>query len=265
MITSNSNNLIKMVSSLQNKKGRLEHKLYIAEGLHLVQEAVNAQVRIDRYFWTSRLTLTKEGDILLQNLQRGNYEGYEVSEAVFSKISETEHPQGILATVSIPPEPIFKLSGFRLGLVVDGLQDPGNVGTIIRTASAANLDVVLFTSGAADPFQGKVVRASMGGIFYQKIYRNLTPEMILREAEKAGVRVVAGDPGATLNYFECDFLSPTLLIVGNEGRGLTEVWENNYIQKVLIPQPGRAESLNVSVSAGILIYEAIRQRIINHL
>jgi TrmH family RNA methyltransferase len=264
LITSNANNLIKMVCSLRHKKGRQEHKLYIAEGIHPVQEAIKALVEIDRFFWTSRLTLSSEGEILLQNLRK-NYEGYEVSESVFAKLSETEHPQGVLVTIPIPHEPVLKLADVSLGLVVDGLQDPGNVGTIIRTASAANLDGLLFTPGACDPFQGKVVRASMGGIFYQKILESLTPEFIISEAKKAGVQIVAGDPNVRFNYFECNLLSPTLLIVGNEGRGLTPAWEDNYIKKVFIPQPGRAESLNVAVSAGILIYEAIRQRITNHL
>lgn len=264
LITSSSNSLIKIVSSLHHKKGRQEHKLYIVEGIHPVQEAIKARVKINHFFWTNRLTFSDEGKILLQNLQ-SNYEGYEVNEAVFSKISETDHPQGILATVAIPMEPFLELADFSLGLVVDGLQDPGNVGTIIRTAWAGNLDGLLFTPQTADPYQGKVVRASVGGIFYQKIYRDLTPEEIILRSKKAGIQIVAGDPNAGLNCFECNFLLPTLIIVGNEGRGLAETWGNNYIKKVLIPQPGRAESLNVSISAGILIYEAIRQRIINHL
>lgn len=260
MITSISNQYVKLVSNLHHKKGRSEHKLYLAEGIHLVTEALKANAAIQYYFWTEKLAQAAEGRELLRQLAQ-KAQGFAVSEPVFAKLSETETPQGILAAVKIPSEPVLELKNVRLGLILDGLQDPGNVGTIIRTAWAGGLDCLILTSKTADPYQGKVVRSSMGGIFYQKIYRNVTPETIAVAARQAGVQIIAGFPGAVRSYFSVNMVSPTLLLVGNEGRGVAAEWDAYPVEKVFIPQPGNAESLNVSVSAGILIYEAIRQRL----
>lgn len=253
--------MVKMVTSLHHKKGRLEQKLYIAEGIHLVTEALKVGAPIRQFFWTGKLNSNPEGKSLLEILTP-QYSGFEVTEAVFSKMSETESPQGILALIDLPEgESILQLENFKLGLIIDGLQDPGNVGTIIRTAWAAGLDGLFFTVGSADPYQGKVVRASMGGIFNQKIYPNQQTEALARAAKNNQIQIVAGYPDAKQPYFESDFKVPTLLLVGNEGKGVMEEWNNHPIQKVHIPQPGHAESLNVSISAGILIFEAIRQRL----
>lgn len=259
MITSVSNDLVKMTVSLHHKKGRQEQNLYLAEGIHLVQEALRAGVRICRYFWTQKLCSTPEGQLLLKTLE-SHYEGYQVSETVFGKISETENPQGILAVIAIPENPGMNLNGVKLGLIVDGLQDPGNVGTIIRTAWAGGLDGLIFTPQTADPFQGKAVRASQGGVFSQRIYRNIVPDAIAGQAKQAGIQIVAGDPAAEQNIFEINLLPPTLFLVGHEGQGITSIWRDLPVRWVKIPQPGRAESLNVAVAAGILIYEAVRQR-----
>jgi TrmH family RNA methyltransferase len=259
LITSNTNHLIKMVSSLHHKKGRQEQKLYLAEGIHLVQEALKSGAPVRYFFWSAKLTNSIEGVQLLESL-KSKYEGYEVQEAIFPKICETENPQGILAVIRLPEEQLVDLTHLKLGIVIDGLQDPGNVGTIIRTAWASALNGLLFTPDTVDPYQGKVVRASQGGIFQPGIYRGLTPEHIVAEAKKYQIQIVAGDANASQVYYEWDFTPPTLILVGNEGRGLQDKWEKFSISKIKIPQPGHAESLNVAVSAGILIYEAIRQR-----
>lgn len=260
VISSNSNNLVKMVMSLHHKKGRLEHKLYIAEGIHLVSEALKAEAPIRQFYWTQKINTHPEGKALLR-MMLSLYEGIEVTEAVFAKLSETESPQGILALIEFPAESDFKQLDLKLGLIIDGLQDPGNVGTIIRTAWAAGLEGLFFTPGSADPYQGKVVRATMGGIFHQRIYRNLEPEEIAQTAIEKQIQIIAGFPEAKKVYFDCDFSIPTLFLVGNEGKGVSAEWDKYPIQKVHIPQPGNAESLNVSVSAGILVFEAIRQRL----
>ncbi|HOJ76787.1 MAG TPA: RNA methyltransferase [Bacillota bacterium] len=259
MITSLANDLIKMVNSLKQRKGRLQENLYIAEGIHLLEEAINSGVTITKFFWTQKLLKNEEGRDLFERLS-DKISGIEVSEQVFAKISETENPQGILGLIEIPSENTIDYQTIQLGLVLDGVQDPGNVGTIIRTAWAAGVDCLMLTNGAADPYQGKVVRSSMGGVFYQKIYRDLEPQTIARQAKEHGVQIIAGFPAASQCYFDVDLTVPTLILVGNEGRGVSQAWEYESIQKIHIPQPGQAESLNVSVSAGILIYEAIRQR-----
>jgi TrmH family RNA methyltransferase len=263
MITSLTNSMVKTVTSLHQKKGRQELQLYLAEGIHLVAEALKAGAPIRRFFWSSRLTATPEGANLLKELQL-RFTGDEVNEAVMGKICETENPQGIVVTIALSENPVWDPAGWRLGLIIDGLQDPGNVGTIIRTAWAAGVDGLLLTPGSADPYQGKVVRASQGGVFYQRIFRDLTPELIMERirAHRTSIQIVAGEPEAVQNVFEINLQSPTIFLVGNEGNGLQPAWEKFFLKKVKIPQPGGAESLNVSVATGILIYESIRQRLL---
>lgn len=261
MITSVSNDLIKLVRTLHHKKGRLQENLFLAEGIHLVQEGIKSGFKIQHFFWTEKLTKTSDGKELLASLN-ADYQGFEVSEAVMAKISETENPQGIIATIAIPNQAnLSDITDLKLGLIVDGLQDPGNVGAIIRTAWAFGCDGLFFTSGAADPYQGKVVRASMGGIFYQRICRNLEPQIIFEWSHRMGIQIIAGDPKATELCFQSNLAGASLILIGNEGRGLNPEWDNYPITKTLIPQPGGAESLNASISAGILLYEALRQRL----
>ena len=260
MITSVSNNLIKLVRTLHYKKGRLRENLLLAEGIHLVQEGLRSGSQIKHFFWTEKLTKTLEGKKLLTSLS-ADFQGFEVSENVLAKISETENPQGIIATIVIPSQKsLLDFTDFKLGLIIDGLQDPGNVGAIIRTAWASGCDGLIFTPGTADPYQGKVVRASMGGIFYQPVCLDQTPQAIFEWSGRMGIRIIAGDPKARRFCFQSDLSGASLILIGNEGRGLNPEWGHYPITKVLIPQPGGAESLNASVSAGILLYEALRQR-----
>lgn len=260
MITSVSNDLIKLVTTLHHKKGRLQENLFLAEGIHLVQEGLKAGSQIKHFFWSEKLTRTPEGKELLEILSL-NHRGFEVSEPVLAKICETENPQGIVATIVIPTQTdLLEFTDFKLGLILDGLQDPGNVGAIIRTTWAAGCDGLFLTPSTADPYQGKVVRASMGGIFHQRIYRSLEPHVISEWSERMGIQIVAGDPKATKFCFQSNLTLPSLIIIGNEGNGLNPDWMNLPIAKVLIPQPGGAESLNASISAAILLYEALRQR-----
>ncbi len=262
MITSISNDLIKLVRTLHHKKGRLQENLFLAEGVHLVQEGMNSGFKVVHFFWTKKLTKTSEGRKLLEALN-ADYQGFEVSDGVLAKISETENPQGIIATIAIPNQTkLSDFTDFKLGLIIDGLQDPGNVGAIIRTAWAFRCDGLFFTVGAADPYQGKVVRASMGGIFHQRICRNLEPEIIFQWSSRMGIQIVAGDLKATELCYQSNLAGPSLILIGNEARGLNPEWVNYPITKTLIPQPGGAESLNASISAGILLYEALRQRLI---
>ena len=260
-ITSISNDLVKMASGLHHKKGRLEQNLYLAEGIHLVQEAYKSGAHIRKIFWSERLLATDEGRELLRTLQE-RFEEVAVGDAVFEKIAETENPQGIVATIELPKDQAPDWNRIHLGLIIDGLQDPGNLGTIIRTAWAAGLDGLFLTSETADPYQGKAVRASMGGIFRQSIYRNFEPEWLIHHARQAGIQIIAADPQAGMELFQCDLQIPTLFIVGNEGRGLNPVWEDFSLKRLKIPQRGKAESLNVAVATGILIYEALRQRLV---
>ncbi|HHW12440.1 MAG TPA: RNA methyltransferase [Firmicutes bacterium] len=261
VLTSRDNPLIKTVISLQRRNGRKKHRLFLAEGPHLLEEALRSSFKV-------RNVLVKEGTIcpgaLGELIQAKGVSVTQVSARLFPVLTETETPQDVLAVVEQPPE----TEGFPAvgkdfcALVLHQLQDPGNLGTIIRTAWAAGLANLFLTPGTVDPYGGKVVRSSQGGIFHLNLYfRPLAS--ILEWACTNGVKVWAGDPRGDKLYFEQDLTGPTIFLLGNEAHGFdwTTIEPDWVVEGVRIPVPGGAESLNVSVSAAILIYEALRQRL----
>lgn len=264
MLTSRENPLIKLISALKSKKGRIKHRLFLAEGPHLVREAMNSSAGIKGLICEGK-NLGSGVAILLDLAKERKIPIYDVAPKLFKELAETESPQGIMALVTIPefaellPEP----RGF-LGLILNGIQDPGNVGTILRTAWAAGITDLFLTPGTADPYSGKAVRSSQGGIFYLRIH-NFSVEEIISWSERNSILIWAADPRAENIYYEQDFTRPGVFLLGNEARGPEAGFAGVGIP-VRIPLPGRADSLNVSTSAAILVFEALRQRSvrINH-
>ena len=181
-----------------------------------------------------------------------------VSKDVFKKIADVMTPQGIAAVVRIPewkPEQILSRKD-ALIVVACGLQDPGNLGTIIRSCEAAGASALITLEGTADPFNAKVVRATAAGLLALPILRLKTSEFI-REAEKRHVRLVATAAQNGVSYREFDWKKrPIALCIGNEGEGLPEVIESRCTHRVSIPMKGSAESLNAAVAASILLFQA---------
>jgi len=257
LLSSRDNPLIKTTISLQKRKGREKNRLFLAEGRHLVEEALKSS-------FTIRWVLVKEGTPcsgpFWELLTKQKVPVYQVSARLYPALTETETPQEVLGVVACPEEtkgfpPVE--SGFS-GLILHALQDPGNLGTILRTAWAAGIKTVFTTPGTVDPYSGKVVRASQGGVFNLRLYvRPL--DQILAWAEDAGVRVWMADPRGKQVYYQADLTGPALFLFGNEAHGFAGN-ELTTVESLKIPLPGGAESLNVSVAAAILIYEALRQR-----
>ncbi|NLM37157.1 MAG: RNA methyltransferase [Firmicutes bacterium] len=261
VLTSRDNPLIKTVISLQRRNGRKKHRLFLAEGPHLLEEALRSTFKV-------RNVLVKEGLVfpgaLAELIHAKGVSVTQVSARLFPALTETETPQDVLAVVEQPPEKegFPAVGNDYCALVLHQLQDPGNLGTIIRTAWAAGLADLFLTPGTVDPFGGKVVRSSQGGIFHLDLYFRSLPT-ILEWAGRNGVKVWAGDPRGHQLYFEQDYTGPTIFLLGNEAHGFTgtTIKPDRVVEGVRIPLPGGAESLNVSVSAAILIYEALRQRL----
>ena len=169
-------------------------------------------------------------------------------------------PQGLLAVVKEPQATLAAVltePGLLL-IVADRLRDPGNLGTLIRLADAAGATAVVVTAGSVDPYNPKVVRATMGSIFHLPVTLVTSPAAI-SALHARGVRVLAADQEGTADYTEADYRPPVALVVGNEGEGLDAQWAAAAIARVRIPLYGRADSLNVAVAAGILLYEARRR------
>ena len=240
---------VKLVRKLAQKKFRNELKLFVAEGLRLCEEAQPAQVEFG--FFTREFLSDERAKILVERLK--NLE--EVSPATMEKISDTQTPQGILLVVrqkfSSPEEVLSK----KIIAVLDGVQDPGNVGTILRTAAAFDCSTILL-DGSAEIFNPKVVRASMGAIFHLPILK-MTREDFL---SLRGFEILAATlDGSAEIYHRHDFQKNSAIVFGSEASGVSEKILS-VAKKIFIPMNGRAESLNVATSAAIILSEAVRQK-----
>ncbi|NLY89795.1 MAG: RNA methyltransferase [Firmicutes bacterium] len=262
VITSRENLLYKLYNSTKTNKGRRKHRLFLVEGPHLAAEALAASyplhsvlVAEDKFFFPQRPSWLLP---LLQQAEAGDVPVYRMTGALFCRLAETETPRGILALAMLPETMELPAPGGFLGLLLNGVRDPGNVGMIMRTAWAAGVKDLFLTPGTADPYSGKAVRASQGGIFHLRLHRRpLTA--FLNWAKETAVTCWVGDPHGGEDYYQADFSGPTLFVLGHETQGPEKAAREGG-KSVRIPLPGGAESLNVAVSAGILLYEALRQR-----
>ncbi len=255
MITSSQNPKIKLVRALSwNPKDRLDAGAFIAEGVRLIEEAFNAN-------WPFRFILHTEGlnprarALVLQLISKG-VESELISESLLHTISETETSQGILAVLDYHLLSIQRPLDFVL--IPDSVRDPGNLGTLLRTASAAGVQAVLVPPETTDPFAPKVVRAGMGAHFRLPI-QALSWEEIQRFSESAKLAVYLADMNGA-SCWETDFRKPLALIVGGEAEGASNTARRLATARISIPMPGKAESLNAGVAGAVLMFEVVRQR-----
>ena len=255
-ITSPSNPLVREI--LREKKERKGGNLII-EGQRLIEMAVASHSPISRVFFTDAFRTKHEG--FLTQLSRRSSELIETSEHVLSKIADTETPQGIIALASYRVRALAEVSLGRNALVVvcDGIRDPGNLGTIIRTADAAGADAVVLLPGTCDPFQAKGIRATAGSIFDLPVVSS-GPEAFVGWLRKKSISLIVADVHAPETLYEADMRKSVALAFGNEAAGVSEYLRLNSGRRVRIPIQGKAESLNVAASAAICLYEAVRQR-----
>lgn len=261
MIESLQNEQVKYVASLQRRKAREESKAYVIEGWRFVEEGVRRNAPLIKVF----VCLDCEGlewrYIRTKLVERGiPYE--EVDARVLRKMSATEEPQGILALVR---QTTYSWSDLHINsktvvLVVDGIQDPGNLGTILRTALAAGVSNVCLTPGTVDLYNPKVLRSTMGAIFSLVLLPGQPPEDILSFCRNQNLNVLMGDVQGTPIYQAKLAEGPLALIVGNEGKGPSQSFREADIQRITIPMAQEVESLNVAMATGILLYEIVRQR-----
>ena len=252
-ITASSNNKCKYVKSLSQKKARQKYGEYTIEGIKSVTDAAAAG---------KTLTGLYISDTFFANEKFSYPEGvplYKIADKVFEKICDTKSPQGILAVVKAEPAHNFEPDLSENYIYCDCVNDPGNLGTIIRTADAAGFGGVLLSEGCADPYSPKTVRSSMGSFFHISIVADFSYER-LEECKKKGFSLFAGALDEnTVDYRSADMTLPTIIVVGNEANGVSNRVKE-LCQCVKIPILGEAESLNVGVASAILMYELVRQR-----
>jgi len=253
MITSNQNSKLQLVRALLGRpKERREAQAFVIEGIRLIEEAVTAGWRFQFVLFSDGLS--ERGQDLIKVLIAHRIDVDEVAGDLLQKLSDTETPQGILAVLEftnlqIPASPNFIL-------VPDQIRDPGNLGTLIRTAAAAGVQAIFLPDETADAFAPKVVRAGMGAHFRVPIHA-LTWDQI-RESTKDLQVYLADTDGQSC--WETDLSKPLALIVGSEAEGASEEGRKLATQKISIPMAGNVESLNAGVAGSVVMFEVVRQR-----
>ena len=263
MITSNNNAKVKQVVQWQTKaKERRKDHVFLAEGIRMCEEAPVKNVR--------EVYLTEELEQKIrQNAQNGDaafwdklqQTGYEtVSPEVFAKMADTQTPQGILTVLEQPvydltqlleqPDPLF--------LMLENLQDPGNLGTMIRTGEGAGVDGILMSKGTVDIYNPKTIRSTMGSLYRVPFLYTGDLTQTVGQLQKTGIRVYAAHLKGTKSYREPDYAEGAAFLIGNEGNGVSRMTADACDGGVYIPMSGRTESLNASAAAAIILWEMKR-------
>jgi len=245
-ITSKKNPIYKLIKTLSQKKVRENSRLFLMEGTRLLGEANNRRVKI-KYLVINET---------VENVPKIN-QGCQVLRLpnnLFKKVSDAVNPQGIIAVaeqIEISLTDIV-LDANPIVVILSGLQDPGNLGTIIRTSAAA---------GTVDLYNPKVIRSTMGSLFQVPIINGLNDDEAVKWLNYNSINIMVADLDSEEYYYSANLEEPFALVIGNENRGPNDIWRKAAYKKIKIPILGSTESLNASVAAGIILYDAVRQRL----
>ena len=257
-IRSRSNPLFRRFRLLRDKGA---DELCLVEGPRLLEEALASGIELVEVAAAPRAETSERGQRLLAALRARGTPVHRMAEGLVAALSEAEASQGMLA---LARRPVFAEAalyrGTPLVVVAVGVQDPGNLGGLLRTAEAAGATGACLTAGTADPFSWKALRGSMGSAFRLPHVRGLTAEEAVRRLRGHGLLILATAADADLAYDRADLRRPFALLLGREGAGLPDELVRGADQRLAIPMRGPVESLNVGVAAGILLFEAARQR-----
>lgn len=260
MITSLANPTIKALRALRQRKARDEQGRYLIEGIRPVAEAIQCGAPLDMLVVAPELLNSSFAHELIDTYAAGGGKILTVSAAVFSSLADKDNPQGLAAVGRIHYTPLPNLSPAPVGWVVlVEVADPGNLGTILRTADGAGFSGVILVGATTDPFDPAAVRASMGALFSQQIARTSWPDLLTWARQHRIALVGSSDRGAS-DYRTTTYPRPLLLVLGSERHGLTDEQLAACDLVVRIPMRGRSDSLNLAVAAGILMYEATRSQ-----
>jgi TrmH family RNA methyltransferase len=256
MITSLTNDKVKLIRALADRKHRVKEGRLVIEGARLIDDALAANLTPDWIFCTERLPARSQET--LGRLKKRGVEIIIVSDAVLKACSDTETPQGLIAVLpfprlGVPAHP-------KMMLIADSLRDPGNLGTLLRSAAAADVDAVYLSPATVDAYNPKVVRGAMGAHFRLPIIEAAWVE-IAEQVRTMDIYLAAADGEVT--YTEADWTRPSVLIVGSEASGASNEAAQLATQRISIPLSREVESLNAAVAASIILFEAKRQRMNN--
>ncbi|HHT42558.1 MAG TPA: RNA methyltransferase [Firmicutes bacterium] len=253
-IVSRQNERIREAKKLAQKKHRDATGRFCLEGVRLVEEALTASL-VEELFFTERLLQSPRGRELVQRAQTSAVQVYECSEPVLEELTDTVNSQGVAA---VARKPAWELQPQGLMLIADEIQDPGNMGALLRTGVGAGARTLFVVKGSVDVYSPKVVRASMGAIFHLPHQVVDRPE-VLELMEKRGIALVVADLENAQDFWTAAYPQDVAVVIGNEARGVHASFRDQAALRVRIPLVGPVESLNASVAAGVLLYEILRQ------
>ena len=251
-IESSRNEEYKKLILLQKESKARKEGLFLLEGVRAVSE-------LPADWQTESIWISESFAGLVPERAETRY--YRIPEALFDKAAGTVHSQGIMAVVrrkNWKLEEITRRSSFWI--ILENLQDPGNAGTILRTADACGADALICTKGTVDLYNQKVVRSAMGSFFHLPVAVVDSIDAAVSYIKAQGGQLVGTHLKGATSYTEGDYLGPTAIVIGNEGSGMSDAAASLCDALVKIPMPGKAESLNASVAAGVMMYEVLRQR-----
>ena len=259
VITSKDNEIIKNIKKLKEKKYRDEENKYIVEGIKLVEEAIAENAKI------SQIVVCEDcinNDSIDKNLmyEIAKYNCIYVSEKIFNLLTNVSTPQGILAIIEKDKNEENISYDEDIILVLDGIQDPGNLGTILRTVDSVGLKQIILSQNCADPYNPKVVRSTMGAIFRVNIIESRNIVDTLKQINKNKFKIMATSLETSNNIYSVDY-SKKAIIIGNEANGVSKEVLDLADEKIKIPMLGKTESLNASVATGVILYEYVRKKI----
>lgn len=260
IITSKDNETIKHIKKLKEKKYREEYKEFIVEGIKMIEEAIQENAKIKSIIICD--DCKTQGSIpneLMYDIAKLNC--IYVAEKIFSTITDVINPQGIMAIIEKPEnkenEIDYNESNF---LILDNIQDPGNIGTILRTADSLNFKQIIVSKGTADIYNPKVVRSTMGAIFRIKVVEVENLVKIIKEMKNNEIKVYATDLATDKSIYDVDY-EKSAVVIGNEANGVSKEVLNESSERIKIPMIGKTESLNAAVATGVMLYEYVRQKL----
>jgi TrmH family RNA methyltransferase len=260
-ITSIHNPRVKNAVRLRGVKGRRAQGRILIDGVREISRAAEAGLQILEVFFCPDLCGAEDACSLLKKLESSSSELLSVTEAVFEKLAFGQRREGLLAVAKMPHSRLedLCLPDNPLVAVVEGLEKPGNLGAVCRTADAAGVSALISAEPRTDLFNPNAIRASLGTLFTLPVCESTSREVIpwLR---KRRIRIYAARVDGAMLYTDADYRGPTAIVLGSEAAGLTPLWTGEDMIPIRLPMRGAADSLNLSVTAAVLFYEALRKR-----
>ncbi len=257
MITSDKNKIIKDIIKLKQKKEREKMGKFYIEGERIIDE-IPSHINVETYIFSENFY-----NKLLDKNKYSNTPKIIVSDTVFKKISDTINPQGIMAICNIPKNSIenIKIKENNFFVILDRISDPGNMGTIIRTAEALGVDAIFLSKGCVDLYNDKVIRATMGSIFHTNIVESCDINNLIDYLKNNNINIICTHLEGAKAPYEIDLKKSLAILIGNEANGVLDEYKNKSDELVKIPMVGNVESMNASISSAIIFYEVLSQRL----